>query len=79
MADDPRLAPRSGRARLDATPTGWLGDHPPYPRRQKLYTIPVLMLTARVEDADKIAGLPLGADDYWTKPFNGGELTARSS
>jgi two-component system alkaline phosphatase synthesis response regulator PhoP len=44
---------------------------------KKLYTIPILMLTARVEDADKIAGLQLGADDYLTKPFNGGELVAR--
>jgi len=44
---------------------------------KKLYTIPILMLTARVEDADKIEGLQLGADDYLTKPFNGGELVAR--
>jgi len=44
---------------------------------KKLYTIPILMLTARVEDEDKIAGLQLGADDYLTKPFNGGELVAR--
>ena len=44
---------------------------------KKLFTIPILMLTARVEDADKIAGLQLGADDYLTKPFNGGELVAR--
>jgi DNA-binding response OmpR family regulator len=44
---------------------------------KKLYTIPILMLTARVEDGDKIAGLQLGADDYLTKPFNGGELVAR--
>jgi two-component system alkaline phosphatase synthesis response regulator PhoP len=38
---------------------------------------PVLMLTARVEDADKIHGLELGADDYVTKPFNPLELVAR--
>jgi len=44
---------------------------------KKLFTIPILMLTARIEDADKIAGLQLGADDYLTKPFNGGELVAR--
>jgi DNA-binding response OmpR family regulator len=44
---------------------------------KKLYTIPIVMLTARVEDIDKIAGLQLGADDYLTKPFNGGELVAR--
>ena len=35
------------------------------------------MLTARVEDADKIAGLEIGADDYVTKPFNAREVVAR--
>ena len=39
--------------------------------------IPILMLTARDEDLDKILGLELGADDYMTKPFNPRELTAR--
>lgn len=39
--------------------------------------VPILMLTARTEDADKIVGLELGADDYLTKPFNPRELTAR--
>lgn len=38
---------------------------------------PVIMLTAKVEDQDKILGLELGADDYVTKPFNVRELTAR--
>lgn len=38
---------------------------------------PIIMLTARVEDMDKIMGLTLGADDYMTKPFNLLELTAR--
>lgn len=38
---------------------------------------PVIMLTARVEDSDKIVGLELGADDYVTKPFNAHELIAR--
>lgn len=38
---------------------------------------PIIMLTARVEDIDKITGLTLGADDYITKPFNPLELTAR--
>ena len=41
------------------------------------YLFPILMLTARVEDMDKITGLTLGADDYVTKPFNPLELTAR--
>lgn len=44
-------------------------------RRQD--NIPVIMLTARVEDADKVAGLELGADDYITKPFSPRELIAR--
>jgi two-component system alkaline phosphatase synthesis response regulator PhoP len=39
--------------------------------------IPIIMLTARVEDADKIAGLEMGADDYITKPFSPRELVAR--
>jgi len=39
--------------------------------------LPVLMLTARDEDVDKIVGLELGADDYVTKPFNPREVTAR--
>lgn len=37
----------------------------------------IIMLTARVEDTDKISGLELGADDYITKPFNPGEVVAR--
>lgn len=39
--------------------------------------IPILMLTARGEDTDRIVGLELGADDYLPKPFNPRELTAR--
>ena len=39
--------------------------------------VPILMLTARDEDIDKILGLELGADDYLTKPFNPRELVAR--
>lgn len=39
--------------------------------------IPIIMLTARNEDIDKILGLEIGADDYLTKPFNPRELTAR--
>jgi two-component system alkaline phosphatase synthesis response regulator PhoP len=44
---------------------------------QSLATLPVIMLTARVEDTDKIVGLELGADDYITKPFNPQEVVAR--
>ena len=42
-----------------------------------LADIPIIMLTARVEDTDKVVGLELGADDYVTKPFNPRELVAR--
>ncbi|MCM1054284.1 MAG: VanR-ABDEGLN family response regulator transcription factor [Bacteroides sp.] len=44
--------------------------------REKYY-YPIIMLTAKVEDADKIMGLTIGADDYITKPFNPLEVTAR--
>ncbi|NWG16379.1 MAG: response regulator transcription factor [Chloroflexi bacterium] len=39
--------------------------------------VPIIMLTARTEDVDRIVGLELGADDYLTKPFNPRELVAR--
>ena len=39
--------------------------------------IPVIMLTAKSQETDKIVGLELGADDYITKPFSVGELIAR--
>ena len=42
-----------------------------------LARLPIIMLTARVEDADKIIGLELGADDYIAKPFNPREVVAR--
>ncbi len=66
-----------------------LADHPrphaPGHRRdrglpthlRKTSDVPILMLTARDEDVDKIIGLEVGADDYLTKPFNPRELVAR--
>jgi two-component system alkaline phosphatase synthesis response regulator PhoP len=39
--------------------------------------IPIIMLTARIEESDRLAGLELGADDYITKPFSPRELVAR--
>jgi DNA-binding response OmpR family regulator len=39
--------------------------------------VPIIMLTARTEEADRVAGLELGADDYVTKPFSARELVAR--
>ena len=44
---------------------------------RSLAALPIIMLTARVDDSDKIIGLELGADDYITKPFNGREVVAR--
>lgn len=44
---------------------------------RKTHTVPVLMLTARDSEADKVSGLRLGADDYLTKPFLLNEFTAR--
>ena len=46
-------------------------------RIRQNYLFPIIMLTAKVEDMDKITGLTLGADDYITKPFNPLELVAR--
>ncbi len=44
---------------------------------RKKTDVPIIMLTARSEDIDKVLGLELGADDYLTKPFNSRELVAR--
>ncbi len=46
-------------------------------RIREFSTIPIIMLTAKVEDTDKVRGLKLGADDYLTKPFSVQELMAR--
>ena len=46
-------------------------------RHDKYSTTPILMLTARSEEADRVVGLELGADDYVTKPFSMRELIAR--
>ena len=46
-------------------------------RIREFSNVPIIMLTAKSEDADKILGLNIGADDYVTKPFSPAELTAR--
>ncbi len=46
-------------------------------RLRRSSTVPILMLTAKVDEVDKIVGLELGADDYLTKPFSMRELMAR--
>src|SRR5437667_12020742 len=46
-------------------------------RDEQLNRLPILMLTARGEEADRVVGLEMGADDYVTKPFSPRELVAR--
>ncbi|HEX8239248.1 MAG TPA: phosphate regulon transcriptional regulator PhoB [Allosphingosinicella sp.] len=46
-------------------------------RREATANVPIIMLTARGEESDRIRGLETGADDYVTKPFSPGELIAR--
>jgi DNA-binding response OmpR family regulator len=43
---------------------------------RKEMTVPILMLTAKTEEVDKVVGLEIGADDYMTKPFSMRELLA---
>ncbi len=45
--------------------------------RRSGHNVPIIMLTARIEESDKLVGLELGADDYMTKPFSPRELVAR--
>ena len=47
-------------------------------RTTRTKTIPIIMLTARAEESDKVAGLEIGADDYITKPFSPRELLAQN-
>lgn len=44
---------------------------------RNLTNIPIILLTAKSEDQDKVKGLDIGADDYITKPFNPSEVLAR--
>ncbi len=46
-------------------------------RVREFSSVPIIFLTAKVEDVDKVKGLKMGADDYITKPFNVQELLAR--
>lgn len=68
----------------DAVLLDWMIDHVPgvevcrqLRRRPETATIPIIMLTARGEEEDRIRGLATGADDYVTKPFSPRELMAR--
>jgi DNA-binding response OmpR family regulator len=53
--------------------TRWWGES----RSLKTEYIPVIVLTTRAADVDRLVGLEVGADDYVTKPFNARELVAR--
>ena len=54
-----------------------LGGHEVTRRLRRASDVPILMLTARSSEADKVLGLEIGADDYLTKPFSPAELVAR--
>ena len=69
-----RGRPGPGRARRDAARLRRPRGLPPHPGDQ---AVPVLMLTARDDEADVLVGLAVGADDYLTKPFRMRELVAR--
>src|ERR1035437_771567 len=49
----------------------------PRPPSRRRGDVPIIMLTARTEESDRVAGLELGADDYVTKPFSAREMVAR--
>jgi len=77
MATDPNRTP--SLIVLDLMLPGMNGSEVCERLRRKPETekIPIIILTAKASEADKIAGLDLGADDYMTKPFSVKELTAR--
>lgn len=62
---------------LDVMLPGMNGFEVVHELRRKRNPVPVLMLTARTQTADKVSGLDSGADDYMTKPFEAAELLAR--
>ncbi len=74
---DEALSGKYGFLVLDLTLPGLSGLEICRQLRQRQQYIPILMLTARSEEQDKITGLEMGADDYLTKPFSPGELLAR--
>ena len=73
-----RSAPRRDPARLDAARTAPARRFARKLRAEaRTREVPIIMLTARAGDEDKVAGLEAGADDYVTKPFSPRELDAR--
>ena len=75
LASGPPAPPGPRRPRPRAARPRRPRRHPRAPRRDS--TIPIVMLTARDDELDKLLGLELGADDYLTKPFSPRELVAR--
>ena len=74
---DQRRAARSGPARLDAAGQSGLAFARDLRDDARTQAIPIIMLTARGDEQDKVLGLEIGADDYVTKPFSPNELMAR--
>ena len=80
-----RRSARSTRVLPDLVLLDWMLPGPVRPgagaplaqRRRAPRELPIIMLTARADEADKVAGLDAGADDYLTKPFSTNELLAR--
>ena len=68
-----RARPHRARPHAAAASTGWKSAA----RCARRRSVPIIMLTARSTERDKLAGLALGADDYLTKPFSPRELVAR--
>ena len=78
LVADRRAQARRGAARLDAAAGLRARGVPPDPSRSPATrALPVIMLTARGEEADRVRGLDSGADDYVVKPFSPSELVAR--
>ena len=71
----PGAGPSGDRRRRTAGRAGRIRGVPP--ARVRTASIPVIMLTARDDEVDRVLGLELGADDYITKPFSARELVAR--
>lgn len=86
----PMLAARTGEEALDLFDAAWalslilldimlpgLDGLEVCRRIRRVSSVPILMITAKDEDADRILGLDIGADDYIVKPFSPGEVMAR--
>ena len=73
----PGEPPRRHPAGHHGAAAQWLGSLPAHQEGPELAAIPVIMVSGRVEEGDKVLGFEVGADDYVTKPFSPRELIAR--